>query len=60
MTFKMIYPVTIALGLMACATHSQNNSPSKIAELITLAEAKSEACPQSVLDAGASPEDCAR
>jgi len=55
---KIKFPVAIALTLSACATPSANTSPAKIAELITLDEAKSEACPESVLEAGASPEDC--
>lgn len=55
---KIICPLAASLILSACATPSTTTSPDKIAELITLDEAKSEACPQSVLEAGASPEDC--
>jgi len=41
--------------LSACAA---TPAPVKTAALITSAEAKSEACPTSILDAGASPTDC--
>jgi len=46
-----------ALTLSACAV-TPNSSTPEIAKLITLDEAKNEACPQSVLEAGASPSDC--
>ena len=46
--------VLIAFMLGACA----NLPAPQTAKLITAAEAKSEACPTSILDAGASPADC--
>jgi len=52
-------PIILAASLLclaACATPQA--TPAKTAELITLEEAKSEACPESLLEAGASPSDC--
>jgi len=50
---SLILSMTILLS--ACAA---TPAPVKTAALITSAEAKSEACPTSILDAGASPTDC--
>ena len=58
MKSEIIFPLAFVLFLTACATSTPDNALSKTAKLITAAEAKSEACPESVLQAGASPQDC--
>lgn len=59
MKIEIIFFSASILLLTACAvTPPPTQTASKTADLITKAEAKSEACPQSVLDAGASRADC--
>ena len=55
MKIRMLSAVTCTTLLAACASAP---TPS-ISDKITLSEAKKLACPVSVLNAGASPEDCA-
>ena len=47
-----------AAALAACVATPEPKTEPKSADTLTLAEAKKAACPESVLDAGASPQDC--
>ena len=50
-----LWIISIALmGLHACASTVETVQPDRL----TRAEAKASACPESLLEAGASPEDC--
>ena len=48
----------LTLGLCQAACVSTPSDEIKTAEPISITEAKSEACPKSILEAGATPEDC--
>jgi hypothetical protein len=54
--FKIVLLSIGGVVSAACANISANET--EITKPITRAEAKSKACPESLLDAGASPEDC--